>query len=56
LNLSPKLKYNGGKRGWVGDNPFIFLDVKKIKSLGWKPKLSIEHSIIRTVQYLRNNI
>ncbi len=30
LGLKPALEYSGGKRGWVGDNPFIFLDTKKI--------------------------
>lgn len=55
LGLKPKLFYNGGKRGWVGDNPFIFLDTKKIKRTGWKPKLSIEKSIESTVEYIMNN-
>ena len=26
-----------GERGWVGDNPFIWLDCKKINSDGWIP-------------------
>ena len=43
LDVSPKLKYSGGKRGWIGDNPFIFLDTKRIRSLGWKPKYSIKN-------------
>ena len=55
LGLKPKLFYNGGKRGWVGDNPFIFLDTKKIKRTGWKPKLSIEKSIESTVEYIMSN-
>ncbi|MCB9062445.1 MAG: NAD-dependent epimerase/dehydratase family protein [Halobacteriovoraceae bacterium] len=55
LGLTPKLMYTGGDRGWVGDNPFIFLDTKKIRSLGWKPKLSIEESILKTLDYLKNN-
>src|SRR6201993_2613507 len=25
LQLKPRLKYTGGERGWIGDNPFIFL-------------------------------
>ena len=25
LRLKPKLFFSGGKRGWIGDNPFIFL-------------------------------
>ena len=55
LGLKPKLQYTGGDRGWVGDNPFIFLDTKKIKSLGWQPKLNIKEGIIKTVQFLKNN-
>jgi len=54
LNLKPQVQYKGRKRGWIGDNPFIFLDTKKIRSLGWKPKLSIEKSIIKTVKYLKS--
>ena len=55
LGLSPRLDYTGGDRGWVGDNPFIFLDCKRIRSLGWKPKLSIREGIVRTLEYLRAN-
>jgi UDP-glucose 4-epimerase len=54
LNLKPQLQYEGGKSGWIGDNPFIFLDTNKIRSLGWKPKLSIEKSIVKTVRYLKS--
>ena len=55
LNLDPKLHYTGGDRGWVGDNPFIFLDTKKIVATGWKPKLTIEQAIIKTVRWLDAN-
>jgi UDP-glucose 4-epimerase len=55
LGVSPRLEYSGGDRGWIGDNPFIFLDTKKIQALGWKPKFDIEQGVIRTVQYLKNN-
>jgi len=55
LDLKPKLDYKGGKSGWIGDNPFIFLDTKKIRSLGWKPKLTIKKSVIKTLKYLKNN-
>ena len=53
LSLSPKLSYSGGERGWIGDSPFIFLDCAKIRSLGWKPKLSIREGVIKTLQYLQ---
>jgi len=55
LGLQPKLEYTGGNKGWIGDNPFIFLDTAKIRSLGWKPKLSIREGIIATLDYLRAN-
>lgn len=55
LNVTPELKYTGSERGWIGDNPFIFLDCKKIRDLGWQPKLSIEEGIINTLQYLEKN-
>ncbi len=45
LGLKPKLEYTGGNRGWVGDNPFIFLDTKKIRATGWKTSLTIEQGI-----------
>ncbi len=32
--------YSGGARGWVGDNPVVYLSVEKIKALGWKPTIS----------------
>ena len=55
LNISPHLCFTGGERGWVGDNPFIFLETSKIRSLGWVPKLSIQEGVIKTINYLRDN-
>ena len=55
LNLNPKLKYTGGDRGWVGDNPFIFLQTEKICNLGWQPKHDIKDGIIKTLKYLKKN-
>jgi UDP-glucose 4-epimerase len=55
LGLSPERRYAGGERGWVGDSPFIFLDCARIRSLGWKPALTIEQGIVRTLEYLRAN-
>ena len=55
LGLKPKLQYSGGRRGWVGDNPFIFLDTKKINQAGWKPRLTIKEAIIKTLEYLMSN-
>jgi UDP-glucose 4-epimerase len=55
LGLAPALSYTGGERGWVGDSPFIFLDCRKIRALGWAPKVSIRDGIVRTLAYLRAN-
>ena len=55
LGIDPVRHYTGGDRGWVGDSPFIFLDTSRIRSLGWKPALSIREGIIRTLDYLRAN-
>ncbi len=55
LGVRPRPRYTGGERGWVGDNPFIYLDCSKIRSIGWKPALSIRDGIRRTVRYLRAN-
>src|SRR4029077_7345842 len=55
LGLKPRLEYSGGDRGWIGDNPFIFLDTKKIRATGWKPELSIEQGILRTLTWLEQN-
>ena len=55
LGLQPRLEFTGGERGWVGDNPFIFLDTKKVQATGWKPKLTIHQSIIRTLEWIQAN-
>lgn len=55
LGLNPRRHYTGSARGWIGDSPFIFLDTAKIKSLGWRPRLSIREAVIRTLQYLQQN-
>jgi len=55
LGVTPKRNYTGGDRGWIGDSPFIFLDTKKVRSLGWKPRLTIRQGVEKTVEYLRAN-
>jgi UDP-glucose 4-epimerase len=55
LGVSPVLEYTGGDRGWIGDNPFIFLDTSRIRKLGWTPRLSIREAVLKTVDYLRTN-
>ena len=55
LGLTPRRIYSGGERGWIGDNPFIFLDTAKVRGLGWTPKLTIQDGVIRTLEYLKSN-
>lgn len=55
LQLKPKLEYTGGERGWIGDNPFIFLDCTRMRALGWMPKVSIKQGVEMTLDYLRAN-
>lgn len=55
LGVQPLLDYTGGERGWVGDNPFIFLDCGLVRGLGWEPKNSIRDGVIKTLEYLKEN-
>lgn len=55
MGVSPRLDFAGGQRGWVGDNPFIFLDTARVLATGWKPQLSIRQGVERTVDWLAAN-
>lgn len=56
LGAKPVLTYSGGDRGWVGDNPFIWLDTSKATLHGWKPKFTIRESIIETTLWLKRSL
>jgi UDP-glucose 4-epimerase len=53
LGVTPRIEYGGGDRGWAGDSPVIRLDTKKIRALGWRPKLTIREGVLATLEYLR---
>jgi len=55
LKIKPQILFGTELRGWIGDNPIIHLDTKKITKLGWHPSYSIEESVRETVRYLINN-
>jgi len=55
LEVNPKIVFTGGNKGWVGDNPFIYLNTDLIRSSGWVPSLTIRDSIIKTLSYLQSN-
>jgi len=55
MGLAAKIEFTGGRQGWIGDNPFVFLDVAKMQSEGWYPKNNIENSVRQTVDWLVKN-
>lgn len=52
MGVTPELSFSGGQRGWIGDSPFIFLDTRKIRGLGWKPELTIRQGVETTIEFL----
>ena len=56
LKLSPELRFGTGNRGWIGDNPFIYLDTAKISGVGWMPAFGIRQSVEATVDWLSANM
>ncbi len=55
LGLAPILEFSGGDRGWIGDNPFIYLDTRKVRQQGWVPQNTIQQSVEATVDWLTAN-
>jgi UDP-glucose 4-epimerase len=55
MGLTPELRFSGGSRGWVGDNPFIYLDTQAMQSFGWRPKYTIGGAVLDTVDWLLDN-
>ncbi len=52
LGVKPEFEFTGGVRGWIGDVPKFKLDVGKIKTLGWKPKVEPSGAVKLTVRWL----
>jgi UDP-glucose 4-epimerase len=55
LAVSPAISFGTEDRGWIGDNPVIFLDTTKIRTLGWSSSVSIKEAIKLTARYVKNN-
>jgi UDP-glucose 4-epimerase len=55
MGVAPRLEFGAGQRGWIGDSPFVFLDVTKAMATGWSPRHSIEASVRQTVRWLMDN-
>ncbi len=50
-----KFRFTGGVeggRGWIGDVKNMFLDVGKLKKLGWKPRLNSKEAVRKATQDL----
>lgn len=56
LGVSPRITYEGGERGWIGDSPLILLDCSRIRRLGWQPQHTIKEAVFKTIHYLDNNL
>ena len=55
MGLEPAIEFTGGDRGWIGDNPFIFLDTARIRATGWSHRCSIREAVEGTVDWLLTN-
>jgi UDP-glucose 4-epimerase len=55
MGTDPQFDFGTGTRGWIGDNPFVFLDVRKATGTGWSPRHDIESSVRQTVRWLLDN-
>ena len=55
LSFSPHIEHQGGPRGWPGDSPLIRLDSTRIRALGWRPRLTIEQALTRTLEWFDEN-
>lgn len=53
--ISPTVNYEKSDRGWIGDNPFMQLNVEKALRTGWEPHISIEESVKATVRWMLQN-
>lgn len=49
FEVNPKIKYSGGKKGWVGDIPKFSYDLSKIHALGWKASLTSDQAVYKTL-------
>lgn len=55
MKASPQFIFENKPNGWIGDVPNVLLDIKKAKSLGWKPKLTSAESVKETTKILKTS-
>jgi UDP-glucose 4-epimerase len=46
-------EFTGGQKGWVGDVHKMLLDIRKIRAMGWSPKVSYREAVEHYVTWLR---
>lgn len=44
-NNHTRVRYTGGQRGWPGDQPRVYMNVEKMKRLGWSAKLASDEAV-----------
>ena len=52
MNLNPEYNYTGGRQGWTGDVPEVRLDISRLESLGYTPRLSSDESVRKATEQL----
>jgi len=45
-----KYSHTGGKRGWTGDMPFVFLDNRKLRATGWAPSMNSRQAVRKAAE------
>ena len=50
MELSSKIEYTGGDRGWVGDVPEFKYNLSKIHGLGWHAMYNSNESVKLAIQ------
>ncbi len=50
MSVTPAIEYGDSPRGWRGDVPYVKLDTRRMTALGWKPKLSSNEAVQRTIR------
>lgn len=50
MGLNAKIKYTGGKKGWIGDVAKFNYNTEKIIKLGFEPKFSSQEAVKKTVK------
>lgn len=55
MGLDPEVTFGTEDRGWIGDNPFTFLDTVKANERGWIPEWGIKDAVGDTVRWLTEN-